>query len=822
MAEASADSTCGPGAVLPHGDGWAFALEVEELVWVRAQAVVEDAFAEQVEVCASLGTRRSRRLAYQLTGYPDTQHPALGRVELHLIGWASSKADAAEFCDDLADLLVSLDHLAVIRTVLDETELERVLDPVPLLHLAEVRQRDTCLTSDDSDGMPSERGDSYFVVTMVEPSPNDLHALCERLLYQEAPVVVRVAVVPTELSARERDGVWSPLHVEGDSSLTHLIRRLEGGIERLQAFTNLYPTYDIQVLVASTEHISETLKATIATSISQSGRAGGPLLAGQPEVIELDEVAGRAQEAFETLQPTALRPTSAPEPLARLHRIVGPSQLACFMRMPIATGPQFPGMTVQPARTVEAPLQALTCQGTSLGTAQAQGQSMEICWPNGDRGRHVYAVGQTGTGKSTLLAQMILQDITAGRGVAVLDPHGDLIDHLLERLPDQRLEDVVLFDPADPAFRLSLSPLDADSDVQRDFIIQDLGEMFYALYDPERSGIVGPRFESWLRVAALTLIDSAEAGPARLEDIPRLFSDDEFLKQRFRYVTNEQVQRFWINEMGKTSDYHRSEMLGWFSSKFDSFKMSPIMRGILGKGHNDVSFRSLMDDSAILLVNLAKGAIGEVNSRLLGFFVVARIWSAALGRIDETQSQRVPFTLYLDEFQSFTTSALDTMLSEGRKFGLELVLANQFFAQLRGPVREAIFGNVGTKMIFRVGARDAALLEEHVRPEFDAQDLLYNPNFVACCSMLADGTSLRPFTLKTVPPIAAVTTGKRSRLKQAADVSAAWGDPPDGESIMDVVRRLTTPDGGEPEDGTPAGLDGSPPDEDHEVDEDSA
>lgn len=763
-------------AVLPHADGWAFAFEVEELVWVRAQAVVEDAFAEQVEFCAALGTKLPRRLGYQLAGHPDTQHPALGRIETHLIGWAASEADAFEFCDDLADLLVSLDHLAVVAAIKDKARLRNVLEPSALNHFAEVRQRDLRLTDTEQDySQATEPSERYYLVAMVEPGADDLRSLCERLLYQEAPVVMRVAISPTELTSQESDGLWAPLNSESDSSLTRLMRRLDGGLERLQAFANLFPSFEVQVLVGSTEPLSETLLTTIATSISRGGRAGGALLAGQPEVSDLAELTDAALAAFRSLHPTNLVPTNAGSSLARLHRIIGPSHLACFMRLPVATGPQFPGIPVQPAHTVEAPIEALALQGTTLGVAQAHGQEMEVCWPNGDRGRHVYAVGQTGTGKSTLLGQMILQDIAAGRGVAVLDPHGDLIDSLLQRLPDKRLSDVVLFDPVDPDLRLSLSPLEAETDAQRDFIIQDLGEMFYALYDPDRTGIVGPRFESWLRMAALTLIESLAAGPALLEDIPRLFSDDDFLKERFRYVGNKQVQQFWINEMGKISDFHRSEMLGWFSSKFESFKMSPIMRDVLGKGRNDIDFRSLMDDSSILLVNLAKGAIGEVNSRLLGYFVVARIWSAALGRIEQPERERVPFALYLDEFQSFTTSALDTMLSEGRKFSLELVLANQFVAQLRAPVREAIFGNVGTKIVFRVGARDAALLEEQVGPEFDAQDLLYNPNFVACCSMLADGMSLRPFTLKTAAPFAVVEPDRRSQLKAAALASSGRG-----------------------------------------------
>ncbi|MFN8103936.1 MAG: type IV secretion system DNA-binding domain-containing protein [Acidimicrobiia bacterium] len=535
MAEAGANSTCGPAPVIPHADGWAFAIEVIELLWVRAPGVVEDAFVEQAEVCASLGTRRARRLAYQVLVRPDPQHPALGRIELNLVGWAGSEADAREFCDDLADLLVSLDHLATFRVVQSANQLQCILNPFAVHHFAEVRQRDMRLTGDDLQpgDTDSHSGDRYFLVTMVQPSPDDLKSLCERLLYQEAPVVIRVSIVPTELTPQERDGVWAPLRAEGDSTLARFIRRLDGGLDRLQAFANLYPTFDIQVLIGSPEPLSETLLTTIATPISQGGRSGGALLAGQPEVVALAEVPEEAQIAFDSIRPTALVPTSAENALARLHRIVGPSQLACFLRFPIATGPQFPGLSVQASRTVEAPIQALAHEGAVIGTGRAQGQPIDISWPRGDRGRHLYVVGQTGTGKSTLLEQMILQDAEAGRGVAVLDPHGDLIERLLERLPEARLGDVVLFDPGDADYCLGLSPLTAETDAQRDFIVQDLGEMFYALYDPERSGIVGPRFESWLRMAALTLIDSTGAGPALLEDIPRLFSDDEFLKQRF-------------------------------------------------------------------------------------------------------------------------------------------------------------------------------------------------------------------------------------------------------------------------------------------------
>jgi hypothetical protein len=276
--------------------------------------------------------------------------------------------------------------------------------------------------------------------------------------------------------------------------------------------------------------------------------------------------------------------------------------------------------------------------------------------------------------------------------------------------------------------------------------------MFYDLFDPGRSGIVGPRFEAWLRTAALTLLDAADHGgpPASLIDIPRLFTDDEFLKERFRFVRSQYVIDFWIKEMGKTSDYHRSEMLGWFASKFERFASNPIMRSMLGPGRNDIDISQLMDDGGILLVRLPKGLIGDVNASLLGYILSSRMWVAAMARASRPEADRRPFTLFIDEFQNFTSvGSIDTMLSESRKFKLRLCLANQFSSQLRPAVLAAVDGNVGNRITFRVGVPDAKVLEPLYAGAFEAEDLVNLPNLTAAAVLLDDGEPQPPFTLTT-------------------------------------------------------------------------
>ena len=270
--------------------------------------------------------------------------------------------------------------------------------------------------------------------------------------------------------------------------------------------------------------------------------------------------------------------------------------------------------------------------------------------------------------------------------------------------------------------------------------------MLYRLYDPGHTGIMGPRFEHWFRNAALALMADPEGGT--FIEVPRIFTDDQFLADKLKFVTDPVVRNFFINEMGQTSDYHKSEMLGWFVGKFGAFMTNMTMRNIIGQVDSAINFRQIMDEKKILLINLAKGQVGEENIKLLGMICVAQIFMSAMSRVDTPEEQRQDFYLYVDEFQNFATDTFEKILSEARKFKLNLIVANQFIGQIEENVRDAVFGNVGSLISFRVGNDDAEYMAKQFDPVFNEQDLINVENYHSMAKILVDGKPTRPFSMQ--------------------------------------------------------------------------
>lgn len=393
------------------------------------------------------------------------------------------------------------------------------------------------------------------------------------------------------------------------------------------------------------------------------------------------------------------------------------------------------------AKRAEAPSE-LPLTGTFMGTNIFRGVKRDVFITEQDRRRHVYTVGQTGTGKSTLMRGMIMADIYAGHGVCVVDPHGELIENVLEKIPKERAEDVILFDPGDTERPLGFNLLEYSSPEQRDFVVQESVSIFYKLFGAE---VIGPKFEHWLRNGILTLMDAPDGGT--IIEIPRLFSDLEFQKRKVANVTDPVVRAFWNQEMAATSDFHKSEMLGYFISKFGRFLTNEMMRNIIGQAKSAFDIRTVMDRGKILLVNLSKGKMGEVNSSLLGLILVSKIQMAAMSRVDIPESERRDFYLYIDEFQNFTTDSIAAILSEARKYHLNLIIAHQFMKQLTDPIRDAVLGNVGTTVCFRVGEEDAELLARRFEPVFSAYDLVNIENLNAYVKLLVNGSVSKPFSM---------------------------------------------------------------------------
>jgi len=365
-----------------------------------------------------------------------------------------------------------------------------------------------------------------------------------------------------------------------------------------------------------------------------------------------------------------------------------------------------------------------------------------------DRRRHMYVIGQTGTGKTALFEELIRQDIASGRGVAVIDPHGDLINATLSHIPKQRAEDVIVFEPFEMSRPIGLNMLEYDSPEQKDFAVQEMIAIFQKLFPPE---IIGPMFEHYMRNAMLALMADPN-DPGTLVEIPRIFTDDDFLRNKLAKVTDPVVKLFWEKEWRQTTGATKSDMLGYVVSKVGRFVENEMMRNIIGQSKSGFNLRQIMDEGKIFLANLSKGQTGEINASLLGLIIVSKIQMAAMKRANIPEQERRDFYLYIDEFQNFTTDSVSTILSEARKYRLNLIVAHQFIAQLEEKIRDAIFGNVGSMISFRVGAEDAEFLEKQFMPEFSKNDLINLDNFHALAKIIINGKTSKPFMLKTVKP----------------------------------------------------------------------
>lgn len=365
-----------------------------------------------------------------------------------------------------------------------------------------------------------------------------------------------------------------------------------------------------------------------------------------------------------------------------------------------------------------------------------------------DRRRHFYIIGQTGVGKSAFMEGMIAQDIANGEGVAVVDPHGELVEHILANIPKERIDDVVIFEPFDVERPCGLNMLEYDSPEQKDFAVQEMIAIFMKLFPPE---IIGPMFEHYMRNAMLALMADKD-NPGTLVEIPKMFTDPIFLQSRLSKVSDPVVRSFWTKEWAQTTGSTRSDMLGYVVSKLGRFIENEMMRNIIGQSHSGFDLADIMDSKKIFLANLSKGLTGEVNSSLLGLILVSKIQMAAMKRARVSEDQRVDFYLYIDEFQNFTTDSIATILSEARKYKLNLIMAHQYMPQLKQEIRDAVLGNVGTIGAFRIGAEDAENLEKQFEPGFSRFDLVNLDNFSLIIKMMINNKISTPFKMGTLPP----------------------------------------------------------------------
>ena len=428
------------------------------------------------------------------------------------------------------------------------------------------------------------------------------------------------------------------------------------------------------------------------------------------------------------------------------------TELATLLHFPsdgLDSSPQFKQSS---AKTAAAPTDMPT-EGTLLGVNKHRGIEKEIYVTEKDRMRHFYIIGQTGTGKSVFMKNLIVQDIQAGAGVCMIDPHGTDIEDVLASVPDDRVEDVIYFDPSNLEQVVGLNMLEYDpaKPEQKTFVVNELFSIFQKLYggNPES---MGPMFEQYFRNATLLVMEDPDSGNT-LMDISRVMSDAKYRRAKLEKATNPVVVQFWREIATKAGGEASLEnIVPYIVSKFDVFTANDYMRPIIGQQTSSFNFREIMDTKKILLVNLAKGRLGEINANLIGMIMVGKLLMAALSRVDDPTMSFPPFFLHIDEFQNVSTPSIASILSEARKYKLGLTMAHQFIAQLDPDIKDAVFGNVGSMTSFRVGPEDGEFLATQFNPVFDARDLMNVPNYNAYARVLANGVPTKPFSLAAMPP----------------------------------------------------------------------
>ncbi|MBI2524179.1 ATP-binding protein [Candidatus Peregrinibacteria bacterium] len=441
--------------------------------------------------------------------------------------------------------------------------------------------------------------------------------------------------------------------------------------------------------------------------------------------------------------------------LRRRRLLLGTDELASFFHLPDIRFNKVATIKWYNFKIAPAP-QNLPDDGLLLGSNTYRGEKRKIYMAHEDRFRHFYIIGQTGTGKSSMIVTIARQDFHNGHGVCVVDPHGELVENLLPFIPRSRADDVIYFNPSDTERPMGLNLLEAQTDEERDLIALDAMNMMVKMFGEE---IFGPRIQDYFRNGCLTLMADEEEGGA-ITDLVRLFTDDEWQRYKVSKVKNPIVRSFWEKQMAATGQREKQEMIPYFAAKFGQFYTNTLIRNIVGQTKSAFDISECMNTGKILMMNLSKGLVGDINSQLIGLIIVNKIQVAAMRRQRQSKEERKDYFLYIDEFQNFVTPSIEAILSEARKYRLGLILAHQYIDQLEKDsklagatsLKGAIFGNVGTMMFYKIGAQDAELGAKEMAPVFSEQDLVNMDAFKAAMKLCIGGQPSRPFTLEAIRP----------------------------------------------------------------------
>ena len=470
--------------------------------------------------------------------------------------------------------------------------------------------------------------------------------------------------------------------------------------------------------------------------------------------------------------------------------ILSSEEIASLYHFPLSTT-SAPKLKYLKSVSAEPPSN-LPYDGIILGKSVFRGQEKFVKMTEDDRRRHLYTIGQTGTGKSTLMKAMLRQDIESGKGVCLIDPHGEFAEFALSIIPQNRTDDVVYFDPGDIQRPMGLNMLEIDPKhpEQKTRVIDELFGIFDKLYDLKETG--GPMFEKYFKNSALLLLDDYEHEIPTLADISRVLVNSAYRADKLSRETNPLVKEFWELEAQKAGgEASLANMAPYISSKVTSFVFNEFLRPIINQKKSAFNFREVMDNNKILIINLSKGRIGDLNANLLGMVIVGKLLISALSRVDLPEHERKDFYLYIDEFQNFTTDSIGIILSEARKYHLNLIVAHQFIKQLKENIRDAVFGNVGSIVSFRVGPDDAEFLKNKFDPVFSPQDLINIDNLNACVSLLINGQTTRPFNIKLVTDMV-FNAGSAERTEAVKQMSRSKYGRPREDVEREIQERVAS------------------------------
>jgi len=789
---------------------------------VRSEEVAARRLQEQVDfINALFCPQPPRAFALRYMSQPHPTSFSAGNIEVALLGKITAdtkdeaETQAQALCCEIAALLGGTMPDYAWDVVTDAATFNKIWEPFAWkgAYVAEIRRREDRVRLESVRPRPMlGRGHTpppsswnadesvYFVHPFV-PRPTTLGRLLRTMLLQRAPILLQTAIAPVWLTEEEEAGLVAEVSkceqygqrrealVRESAVAAPTILEVRAAAVCEGLLSQLLRLQDAPFLLNITLASPEPLPRTVmeAVGVEVTVPVGSHTPSGFSPLAGLQ--AGGYDVAFPCTEPEQQKArrnaqflafdlwgeTLAPAPLQRARWLVDAHEAAGAFRFPIATADGLVGMEVRTARFRPLPREVA---GLGDGESDAErllvgencylGMSEQVFLNERDRRQHVYIVGQTGTGKTTLLKTMIVADMAAGKGLAVIDPHGDLFDELLTHIPNNRIKDVVILDPTDTEFpvglnmlecpNVGLNMLECPSEEQRHFVVREMRAIMERLirdqYEHAAVDFAGPAFYQHMQMNMLLAMSNPD-DPGTLLEFYEIFQHKYYWK---RWVpprcTDAQLDR-WVEKNLPNIDYTQRYSEGWtwgeyLSSKFDDFVFDPKLRLIFGQKRSTIDLRRIMDEGKILLVNLAKGELTEANARFLGMVLMAKVMAAAMSRAELPVERRRVFYLYVDEFQSLATQSFVLLLSEARKFGLGLILANQFVSQIKDErIVQAVFGNVGTLISFRVGQADAHLLEPHFAPFFDHFDLSNLPNWHACVKTTVGGQVVTPFTLRT-------------------------------------------------------------------------